>query len=351
MKECLQSDPSDRDVPNAGLLRLGYTPREAEFLRLVATQSGYFLRRQYTQFLGKAPGGTVAALTQKGFARNQLSVATVGRMQVYHVAARSVYNALGLGDNRNRRQRQTPTIQNKLMGLDYVLEHPHQRYLATESEKVDHFVSVRGVAIAELPSQRFGREDAGPVVRRFFVEKFPLFVAPPRGGLADSYEGFCFVDEGLTTTARFGTFLDHYAALFRVLPRFEVVYVAATERLFDAATRMFQRRFGPRAGHDSPHDPATLDPSVESYFRARSLFESGDFESFDRTKLITLREQRTAFSSAEVEARYAIWRAHQAKPSTANRAVESSVIHAPCGRFSTCLLRHNYEVFELGHAF
>ena len=40
------------------LQRLGYTEREAAFLCLAALHGGYFLRRQYAQFLGREDGGT-----------------------------------------------------------------------------------------------------------------------------------------------------------------------------------------------------------------------------------------------------------------------------------------------------
>src|SRR2546425_9737908 len=47
------------------LKSLGYTEREAAFLCLAALHGGYFLRRQYCDFIGKQIGGTAAALVEK----------------------------------------------------------------------------------------------------------------------------------------------------------------------------------------------------------------------------------------------------------------------------------------------
>ena len=58
------------------LQRLGYTDREASFLCLAALHGGYFLRRQYGQFLGHSLGGTAAALIEKLLAKGHVQVAT-----------------------------------------------------------------------------------------------------------------------------------------------------------------------------------------------------------------------------------------------------------------------------------
>ena len=43
----------------------GYTAREAAFLRLAALHSGYFLRRQYLQFIGSTRGRPDDVLVSK----------------------------------------------------------------------------------------------------------------------------------------------------------------------------------------------------------------------------------------------------------------------------------------------
>src|SRR6266508_4088214 len=106
----------------AALRAFGYTEREAEFLCLAALHGGYFLRRQYRAFLGRAAAVTVGTLIEKTLALQHAKAATFGQsMQVYHLCTRPFYSALGQAHNRNRRDRQISTMKNKIMTLDFVL--------------------------------------------------------------------------------------------------------------------------------------------------------------------------------------------------------------------------------------
>ena len=88
------------------LTRFGYTGSEAGFLCMAGLHGGYFLRRQYAEFLGRQDGGTVGQLIEKALDLGHAHASTYGgRTQVYHLSARPFYAALGQGDNRNRRRR------------------------------------------------------------------------------------------------------------------------------------------------------------------------------------------------------------------------------------------------------
>src|SRR5690242_10717877 len=95
------------ESPDAiALQRFGYTQLEAAFLRLAALHSGYFLRRQYAQFLGGKNNGNVTQLVQRALANAHVKTSTWRQnTQLYHLCTRSFYAALGQGDNRNRRPR------------------------------------------------------------------------------------------------------------------------------------------------------------------------------------------------------------------------------------------------------
>src|SRR5262245_16778944 len=104
------------------LRRFGYTEQESAFLCLAALHGGYFLRRQYAQFLRRHDGGTVTQLIEKTLALGHTKASTYRqKIQLYHLCARAFYTALGQADNRNRRRHQTDAIKNKLMGFDFVL--------------------------------------------------------------------------------------------------------------------------------------------------------------------------------------------------------------------------------------
>ena len=53
------------------LMGFGYTEREAAFSCIAALHGGFFLRRQYSQFTGTAPGGADTVLIDKLLARGQ----------------------------------------------------------------------------------------------------------------------------------------------------------------------------------------------------------------------------------------------------------------------------------------
>jgi hypothetical protein len=340
----MTSNDFKADPQLAGLVRLGYTDREAAFLRLAALHSGYFTRRQYLQFVGKSAGGTAAALIEKAVAHDHVKVCTyVSPLHLYHLCSRSFYAALGQGDNRHRRDRQPLTIKAKLMGLDFVLEHPTHQYFAGEQDKVSYFVSVLKVHPDALPAKRYCAENGRQSTVRFFVDKFPMYTAGlPNGDLSEV--GFCYIDAGATTVSGFETYLTRYRPLFSALPGFQVVYAATRPLLFDAAERFFQRFV--RQDH-YPIAPAdvTVPARLRPYFETRFLYERADWASFDRDRLIRLRDQRQALSTPETETLYARWRTHRERAATLP-AEREQVAPVPLrGAFSACLLEHNYDLF------
>jgi len=212
-------------------LRLfGYSEREAEFLFLAGLQSGFFLRRQYSQFAGARAGGADAALVEKLLRnRHASSVSGCGQTQVYHLGARSFYAALAPGDNRNRRMRPPAAMKSRLMALDYVLDHPGPRYLGTEQEKVAYFGSL-GIDLEVLPVKAFRSPDSPTATARYFVDKYPIAVRDALSGAPDVC--LSFIGEGFATCAHFEAYLRQYRLLFERLAGFELVYVAASPNLF-----------------------------------------------------------------------------------------------------------------------
>src|SRR5581483_7350925 len=135
------------------------------------------------------------------------------KVQVYHLCARPLYQAIGQANSRNRRRRQPLTIKNKLMGLDFVLDHPCAHYLATEQEKVSYFVNTFHVPMASLPAKHYRGVLPGDITPRYFVDKYPIF-RPSADVSTPAVVTFCFVDEGQTTTSHFETYLGQYGKLF-----------------------------------------------------------------------------------------------------------------------------------------
>ena len=178
------------------LTALGYSEREAAFLCLAALHGGYFLRRQYCDFIGKEIGGTAAAFVEKLLAQQHAAAITAfNNTKIYHLGSRPLFHAIGEPDNRNRRKHAPELIKTRLMSLDFVLAHRDYRYLATEREKLDYFSGTLGLAPSDLPDKRYVSLKTGSTTTRYFVDKYPIFLsdinltAPPSATAC-----FCFVD-------------------------------------------------------------------------------------------------------------------------------------------------------------
>ena len=322
------------------LQALGYTEREAAFLCLAALHGGYFLRRQYGAYLGRHDGGTIHQLLERTLSLGHAQVATFkANTHIYHLAARPFYAALGQEDNRNRRLRQTTTIKAKLMALDFVLAHPAAQYLATEQEKLHYFQNTLHIPHEVLPTKKYASR--GLVTERYFVEKYPIFVSRAFETALPPVVSFCFVDPGLASVSAFEKFLTQYRRLLSALRSFEVIYVAANSALADHASNAFARLWS------DPAAPIT-GPTIHrmlAYFEARHLYESRQWSSFDRSKLIVLRDGRDAFSGAQMEALYAQWCSGGQAAVVENRAVQKPLEPMNRRRFSTFIVSHSYDLF------
>jgi hypothetical protein len=251
---------------------------------------------------------------------------------------------LGQEDNRNRRRRQLPTIKNKIMCLDFVLAHRTHEYLATEQDKLAYFTHTLQLEASLLPAKRYASH--GQITERYFIEKFPLFLSPSSHAATPPVVSFCFVDEGACGLSGFWTFLNRYRGLLTHLRESQVIYVAGPGGHFEAAGKAFARFLN---REQAPCDHAAPNPSVArmlEHFEARYAYETQQWSSFDRTKMIRLRNERDEFSGPEVEALYSRWKAkgQAAVVDTLEpKPLSPEPVHST---FSTTILEHNYALFD-----
>lgn len=312
--------------------RLGYEANEATFLTLAAIHSGYFVRRQYAEFLGLGRGGNeqrfVEKLLQKGhasFTRYHLNKV------VYHIRAKSIYSRLGQTDNRNRRDKAPRTLKRKLMCLDFVLAHKGHRFLATESEKVAYFTADREIPLSHLPVRRYVSHESAAPTDRYFVDKLPVFVDDSSSSAPVVH--FAYVDEGAETLQGFETFLDQYRALLAAVS-FEIVYVADRSTWFDKAAKLTANMGGAVA----PLTPEAFE--LVDYFRIRRKFEARDFAGLDTDRIVRYREQKRQYSDATNEALYRRWLLQ------GDRAISGGNLESGAhGSFRTMLIPHDYNIF------
>src|SRR6516164_8383831 len=104
---------------------LGYTPRESAFLTCVARHSGYFVRRQFLEWIGRQHGQTVVDFTDRLVSRRHATVQTFCRTtQVYHLSAKALYTGDTEPTVSQRRRRPAVSIKARLMALDVVASRP-----------------------------------------------------------------------------------------------------------------------------------------------------------------------------------------------------------------------------------
>ena len=204
----------------------GYTEREARFLEFVALHSGYFLRRQYNQFLGQKRGGTAAAMIKKLLAKGQVRVeSSCDRTPIYHLGRHSLYELIGEPDNRHRRRRGTIGIASKVMALDVILQLSEIYWLGTEAEKRAFFELKLSIPSPFLPSRNAGGYGE---TFRYFVDKTPIAYEQNPDHAASPVVSFAYVDPGASTIG-FETLLKRNQLLFACLPRLRVLYASPSK--------------------------------------------------------------------------------------------------------------------------
>jgi hypothetical protein len=146
------------------LRQFGYTAREAEFLYIVAAHSGFFLQRQFMQFVDVAGRGPATYFLKKALLKKQVRehLPERGTQKVYHLFSRTIYAPLGKENSRHRRPGRYGLLEKaavRITGLDFMLAHLDQSYLEEENDKVAYFTETQAIPIDALPTKVFRGQD------------------------------------------------------------------------------------------------------------------------------------------------------------------------------------------------
>ena len=309
------------------LQSVGYTEREAAFLYLVALHSGYFLRRQYGQFIRRGRGAIAEQLLRKAAALGHLQSIACGQARsVYHLGSKQVYEAIGLPASQHRRVKGDAQIKCRLMVLDFVLDHLGETLLDSVESKADFFMRTSGLNEGVLPR-------SGAVV---FPEEFPILLGAGRA------VRFTFFDEGALSTSALKTFLRRHRALFAALPGFELLYVADSDHNFERAVKVFAARFPARKALGvTPTTPRGVDHFLE-YLHAR---ESNDTRNATITlrDLAVLREGEPIYTTLEHQALYAAWKIGN---TSAEKIRQRFHQQGPRAKITTIVLPYRYPLYQ-----
>jgi hypothetical protein len=287
---------------------LGYTDREAAFLCFAALHSGYFVRRQFLEFTAGSRGKLDMKLIEKLLdSRHAAILKFPHNRTIYSFCSKPFFQAIGEGDNRNRRTHESTTIRRRLLGLDFMLSHRDRSFQATERDKLTYFHDVRKVPKEYLPARQYrSKESPETTSDRYFVEKFPIAVSQDSPS-AEARVEFCFVDPLHHGESGFEQFLQDYLPLLGRVGHAQVIYVGPYPHRFPLAHEVFNRVI---VRQDEQKKADSKSARLLSFFRDRDAYERGDLTSFNQQKLIQFREDRKAFSGDDHDALFARWKAY-----------------------------------------
>jgi hypothetical protein len=283
----------------AALEALGYTEAEARFLYVVATHSGYFVARQFLAFTAAHWGYRTNTFWSKLHTKKHARTECFPKSgTVYHLFSRRLYRQIDRENIRNRREHEIEFIQRRIGMLDYVLSHPQWNYLETEPEKVCYFCNQLKVSNHFLPSKIYHGQNTSQPTVRYFVDKFPMFVANDAPSLVVTFTYLQGQEAHLTGFVRH---LEAYLPLFRQLSEFRFLYLARHDSHFERAKELFDSLVAIPLGSDASAD-------LLRYFQIRKVWDLGHYASLSEVDLIFRNQAKTRFSGQRFEHLYRGWK-------------------------------------------
>jgi hypothetical protein len=323
------------------LPKFGYTERQFAFLRIVALHSGYFLARQYDSYIGAAPGGPRCRLLDQLAAKGHVrELRSCDKTAIYHLCARRFYSTLGIENSRNRRAHAPFVLKTKLMTLDFVLSHPEAQFMTTEGERIELFTDILKLSRTVLPAKFYTSKSRASRTVRYFVDKNPVFLSSAAEDAAPVVS-FAYIDSRSETTAGFRSYLAQYRRLLGGLPRFRLVYVANTAKLFEQAGKDFTKLLGL---DDSTDRLRSIDPGrLLEHFEARARHERNDYRRFDMTKLNRLSNELREFKGPTFDGLFGIFQNEGAPAVLAELQRLKAARATPNGTFEAQVLPYRYS--------
>lgn len=325
---------------------LGYTEDEARFIYIVATHSGYFLARQFIAFTGVEWGKRSAKFAHKLESRGHACWREYqGAGRVYHLFSKTIYNAIGKENLRNRRRHSSEFIETRLVLLDFVIENQHYDYLETEQQKIEYFCNQLGLPRKSLPTKAYEGSSGSAPTLRYFVDKYPLFLVSSGSSLPPVVT-LSFVDPGNASVKAFATHLDAYEQLFRQLNEFRFLYISNSTANLARADACFSERVVSGLSSD-------ISSEILRYFRLRKAWDSKKYALFSNDQIASLNDAAKRFHGVRFEGLYSAWSSEQLGADAIRREFSqtephrkvSFATHLVCGnRSSVSTLKERGEV-------
>jgi len=277
----------------APLRSFGYTEVESRFLYLVATHSGYFTVRQFLDFARAKSGKRNAHLIEKLFSQGHAIAQRHRRRScVYHLHSRALYDAIGKGELRNRRNHEIRHIKARLLALDYILAHPEDDHFETAEAKWRYLVKA-----VKAPEGIFGPETDGPELLTF-PDRFPVSVS--RSEAESPVVVFTYVDSERVGLGPLIKHLRTYRRLFAALSHFQFVYVSTASKEQEEAAELFALLIQGSGLAD-----------MKRYFDLKTKWDNKQFGLVSEKELIFLNESRKRYTGEIFGTLYYLWKRNQ----------------------------------------
>lgn len=285
------------------LKQLGYTEREAEFLYLVAVHSGFFLQRQFSQYLGIAGRGPVTDFIRKTIEKRDVREHQPdrGTQKIYHLFSRRLYSAIGKENSRNRKAGRYGLLDKalpRLLSLDFVLANLDRTYLEEEADKVEYLTVEKGISADSLPAKIFPGQN-GSETRHYFVERFPIFLSSS----ADAPTvNFTYIEDEIRSLQTFSSFVQRYRSLFEALiDNFRLIFVSNSTQTFPYAKKTFAQLLSP-AQHGRELQ------ELERFFWLKRMAEEKRFGELAHKDVIDWQRGLKRYADPEHESQYEVWK-------------------------------------------
>lgn len=311
------------------MLEHGFTERQAGFLTTVMLHAGVCLGRQYCAYAGIVRGQKVhdffRDLVGNGFAT--VYPRAHRKTHLYHVHAKALYRTIGEPNNRHRRPVPVSRAIERLMVLDGVLTDRQHRWLATERDKVAHFLRVTRLDRSQFPHLTFGIRPN--ITVRYFPDKLPIGIDP---------DGRRHVFVYLATSRvplDFRVFLHAHGPLLRTVPAWTVRVLMPPHLL--GATALYEA--AARDELATPLRPATVE-ELHWYFERRRDGVAAHVLSADA------RYQRACamFGAPRFRALYRTWRRYEPWVLDATTSpVTADALARGTGRIECHVLAYTYQ--------
>lgn len=278
----------------APLQSFGYTEVEARFLYLVATHSGYFTVRQFLDFAHAKSGKRNAHLIEKLFSQGQAATQRYRRRScVYHLHSRALYDAIGKGELRNRRNHEIRHIKARLLALDYILAYPEDDHFETAEAKWRYLVKA-----VKAPEEIFAPETDESELNTF-PDRFPVSLSRSEAE-STPVVVFTYVDSERVGLGPFIKHLRTYRRLFAALPRFQFVYVSIDSKEQEEAAELFALLIQGKGLAD-----------LKRYFDLKTKWDNKQYGQVSEKELIFLSECRKRYTGEIFSTLYYLWKRNQ----------------------------------------